>query len=280
MKTLKQHISEGILDDIENTLKDSDKNIVKAIRQQVVDFLKENYDGRLKVSAKPNADGKFEVSGATNSIILKNKNAEALTNGKFVFTSIGKEHQFLDFYIDVKNLKDLSGAPRYVSGNFVLHSNAIETLKGCENMEATDITITVCPNLKSLEYAPKAFRRNITLGALGIKDLKEMPKIDGPKSQQDYGVYTLFELNINDLTGNTIQNANTFRIRECPNLKSLKGGPKTAEFLYVEDCPNFSSLEGFPYKCNSVNVFRCSEKLKGKRNDIEDVCKAGSIFLV
>ena len=56
----------------------------KMIKDEIKSFLKANYDGSIKISKEPNADGKYEVSSSTN-IEVKNKKITSLTNGMFVW---------------------------------------------------------------------------------------------------------------------------------------------------------------------------------------------------
>ena len=69
MKNLKEYIVEGIFD-IDNNIDKFDESI----KDQIKRFLEDNFDGAssCKISDKPNADGKYEVS-SSKGIIVKNK---------------------------------------------------------------------------------------------------------------------------------------------------------------------------------------------------------------
>lgn len=274
MKSLKEHITEGLLDDIETTLKNSDKNNLKVIKAGVIEFLKENYSGRYKISAKPNSDGKFEVSANINDIELKNRNAKSLTNGNFIFTDIGTG-KYLNFTAQGDKLIDLTGAPRFVSGAFSIHSPVLESLKGCEDLITTHLNISICPKLKSLEYYPKMVKGSIHLYDLGITDLKGMTKYDSLTPVAG-STYILYKLNIKDLTGNTVKTIGTLEVRCCPNLASLKNGPSEVLSTRLSDCSKLSSIEGFPIKSDKlVQIWNCPLK----ENEIKDVCKTQIVVM-
>ena len=108
MKNLKEYIVEGIFDTDEDT-------IDKSIKDQIKRFLKDNFvcDSSYKISDKPNADGKYEVS-CNGSIVVKNQEITSLTNGLFIWTNIGG--YFSCYYCT--SLTSLEGAPEKVGGDF------------------------------------------------------------------------------------------------------------------------------------------------------------------
>ena len=103
MKTLR----ESLLDDDLITKTD------KIIKDEIKAFLKENYNGLIKISKKPNVDGKYEVS-STKNITVKNRNITSLTNGMFIWSTV--DGSFGISYCD--SLKSLEGAPKEVGGYF------------------------------------------------------------------------------------------------------------------------------------------------------------------
>ena len=126
MKNLKEYIIESILD-----VEDNIDNIDKSIKEQIKQFLKDNFKGAssCKISHKPNTDGKYEVSSNKN-IKVKNEKITSLTNNMFIWTTIGGK-----FNCDYCNLLiSLEGAPEKVDGDF---------------------DCTCCTSLKSLQGAPK-----------------------------------------------------------------------------------------------------------------------------
>ena len=124
----------------------------KMIKDEIKAFLNENYNGSIKISKEPNADGKYEVSSSTN-IEVKNKKITSLTNGMFVWTVIdGKD--FDCSYC--KSLTSLEGAPEKVRGDFSCYNCIhLESLKGAPQIINGDFYCYKCKSLKSLESAPK-----------------------------------------------------------------------------------------------------------------------------
>ena len=83
------------------------------IKDEIKAFLKANYKGSIKISRKPNADGKYEVSSSTN-IEVKNKKIISLTNGMFIWETVGGYFRVAS----CNSLKSLKGAPKEVGGDF------------------------------------------------------------------------------------------------------------------------------------------------------------------
>ena len=83
MKTVYDIYNESILDDVDTSLAKGDKDI----KAEIHNFIKANYSGRFKISAKPNRNGLYEVSSKTN-IRITNPDLQQLTNGMFDWTSI------------------------------------------------------------------------------------------------------------------------------------------------------------------------------------------------
>jgi hypothetical protein len=119
---------------MESTLETGD-NIL--IREQVIDFLKSNYNyiespkyniNKWYISEKPNKKGLFEVySKSSLGILLLNFNIETLTNGLFEFTEC---ESFI--CAGAKYLKSLEGSPRIVKETFnCSNCNRLKTLKDC-----------------------------------------------------------------------------------------------------------------------------------------------------
>ena len=96
MKSLR----ESLLDD--NLIDKPDK----IIRDEIKAFLKENYIGSIKISRKPNINGKYEVL-STKNIRVKNYNMTSLTNGMFIWTTVNGSFEF----INCNFLESFEGAP-------------------------------------------------------------------------------------------------------------------------------------------------------------------------
>jgi hypothetical protein len=173
-------------------------------------------------------------------------------------------------------LTDLSGAPRYISGDFAIIAPALKTLKGCENTETHNFMLSGCAKLESLEYFPKVIHHRIHISTTGIKTLKGIPE-----ANNTYYIIFLNKLsNISNLEGLNNKKVTSLDILGCGSLKSLKGGPQEALVnVYINDCTAFSSLEGFPKKCDGpVSLVNCNTKFTPE--DIEKVCDAGSIYVI
>ena len=154
MKNLKEYIVEGIFD-----VDDNIDNIDKSIKDQIKQFLKNNFIGAssCKISNKPNTNGKYEVS-SYGSIVVKNKKITSLTNNLFVLTTVGGDF----FCRHCKSLKSLKGSPEKVGGNF---------------------SCSWCDSLKSLEGAPKEVGGFFGCSECGIAftidDVKEVSNVKG-----------------------------------------------------------------------------------------------------
>ena len=134
----------SILADIDDQLEAGDEYIIEQVRQ----FIKENYKGRVKISSEPNKDGKYEVS-AKGDVTVTNRNITSLTNNMFVFTSVDGNF----FCCDCLNLKSLEGATENISGNYYCvncHSlsldNVSEKIKekvvfNCEECDKYDLFV-------------------------------------------------------------------------------------------------------------------------------------------
>ena len=108
MKNLKEYIIEGIFDTDEDT-------IDKSIKDQIKQFLNDNFDGAssCKISEKPNNDGKYEVF-STGDIAVKNKSITSLNNRLFIWTYIKRDFHCFNCH----SLTSLEGAPKKVGIDF------------------------------------------------------------------------------------------------------------------------------------------------------------------
>ena len=146
MINLKNYIIEGIFDTNENTI---DKNIKDQIKQ----FLKENFKGAssCKRSRKPNTDGKYEVS-STENILVVNKKITSLTNGTFIWTNVSREFNCWG----CKSLTSLEGAPKEVGGDFICWGcKSLTSLEGAPEKVGGNFSCNNCASLTSLKGAPK-----------------------------------------------------------------------------------------------------------------------------
>ena len=162
MKTLR----ESLLDD------DLIDKTDKIIRDEIKAFLKENYIGSIKISRKPNINGKYEVL-STKNVEVKNKNITSLTNGMFIWTIVDG-----NFIVEHCNyLKSLEGAPEKVDEYFSCsYCNSLESLEGAPK-EVNNFYCVGCRSLKTLEGAPKEVGRSFYCGnCSSLTSLNGAPK--------------------------------------------------------------------------------------------------------
>ena len=192
MKNLKEYIVEGIFD-----IDDNIDNFDESIKDQIKRFLKDNFDGAsfCKISDKPNADGKYEVS-STRNVIVENIKITSLTNGMFVWTTVGGK---FDCY-GCNSLKTLEGAPEKVVWYFSCSScNSLTSLEGAPKEVGGGFSCYWCDSLTSLEGAPK--------------------KVGGDFDCEDCDSLT-------SLKGAPKEVGGEFKCSECKSLTSLEGAPK------------------------------------------------------
>ena len=168
MKNLKEYIIEGIFDTDEDTIDES-------IKDQIKRFLEDNFReaSSCKISDKPNADGKYEVS-SLRDVVVKNKKITSLTNGLFIWTEVGG-----DFDCSYCNsLTSLEGAPKKVGGFFdCRYCDLLKSLKGSPKEVKKDFYCGGCNSLTSLEGAPKKVGGDFRCsGCYSLKSLKGAPK--------------------------------------------------------------------------------------------------------
>ena len=148
MKNLKNYIIESILD-----VEDNIDNIDKNIKDQIKQFLKDNFRGysSCKISRKPNNDGKFEVL-STGDVEVKNKSITSLTNGLFIWANIKGDFTCSN----CNSLTTLEGAPKEIGGSFNCYScKSLTSLEGAPKEVGRVFNCSYCDSLKSLKGAPK-----------------------------------------------------------------------------------------------------------------------------
>lgn len=157
MKTLQEFILESI---------DTD-------RENIVKFLKENYNGNFNISNQPNKDGKFEVS-SEGDVKFTNHKLKYLTNDLFEFTVI-KGNFECDY---CRSLKSLKGSPRIVGKNFdCSYCPSLETINDAPEEVGLSFSCNNCRLLKSLEGAPKEVGKNFNCyKCINLLSLKDAPK--------------------------------------------------------------------------------------------------------
>ena len=175
MINLKNYIIEGIFDTDEDT-------IDKSIKDQIKQFLKDNFDGAslCKISDKPNNNGKYEVSSKGDVLVVKNKSITSLTNGLFIWDTVDKD--FRCAFCDL--LTSLEGSPKNVGGTFdCIYCNSLTSLKGSPEKVGGHFYCYNCKSLKSLEGAPKEVGGDFNCNDNDMKftknDIKKVSNVKG-----------------------------------------------------------------------------------------------------
>ena len=166
-------LRESLLDD------DLVEKTDKIIKDEIKAFLKANYKGSIRISRKPNADGKYEVS-STSDIRVKNTNITSLTNGMFIWAMVDGIFS-CSFCFE---LESLEGAPEKVGGGFYCsHCSKLESLKGAPKEVGGDFYCVSNQSLKSLEGAPKEVGGNFNCLNCKIlftnNDVKKVSNVKG-----------------------------------------------------------------------------------------------------
>ena len=193
MKDLKQYIEESLLDDFDTLAGNIDA------RGEVLQFIKNTYNtpSKFRVSAKPQANGKYLVNVTGNVSFKRSWDTEYLTNGLFEF---GRVIGDVLFGVNTKSgrgaLKSLEGAPREIIGDFNVSGQALTSLENC----------------------PQTIRGTIRINDLNITSLKGI---------SNYIIsLECCKTNIENFEGLPNQIFGGFTCTDNPKLVSLKGLPK------------------------------------------------------
>ena len=160
MKTLKEYITEGLLDRVKN----------KEVNHEVIvrDFLEANYkfDGPYTIKTT----NKGFVVDVKGNVVVMNKSITSLTNGLFRFGEVSG-----CFYCtECKSLKTLEGAPKKCYTFNCTDCDSLTSLEGSpKNCSIFDCGN--CENLTSLKGAPNIVN-SFSVSNTGIKDFKDAPK--------------------------------------------------------------------------------------------------------
>ena len=201
MKSLKEHILEGILD-IEDNINIDSSEITKDVIEQ---FLKENYKIRDSYTIKETKNV-FTVDVKGNAEV-KNKNITSLTNGLFEFGKVEKGFNCSECRL----LTSLEGSPKEVGWSFnCSYCKSLKTLEGSPEKIGESFYCNNCKSLKSIEGAPKEVKWSFNCsGCESLLSLKGAPEKVGE----------------------------TFYCNNCKSLKSLEGAPqKVGASFHCNDC--------------------------------------------
>jgi hypothetical protein len=192
MKNLKEYIAEGIFD-VDNNI----DNIDKSMKDQIKQFLKDNLKGAsaCKISRKPNADGKYEVS-CNGGITVINKKITSLTNGMFIWTIV--KGNFDCTWCE--SLISLEGGPKEVGGDFDCRfCDSLTSLEGAPEKVGGKFSCDSCHSLTSLAGTSKEIR-----GSLSCNSCSSLTSLEGAPKEV----------------------GGCFDCRLCHSLTSLEGAPK------------------------------------------------------
>ena len=170
MKTLK-NIYESILD-----LPDvSDKDIVKNTKQQIKQFLRDNYKGvgKCRISNTPNSDGKFVVD-CGGGLQVKNQEITSLTNEFFEFGEVKGSFSCQQ----CRKLTSLNGSPRVVGGEFnCSQCYKLLSLEGGPEIVKSTFSCFGCGSLESLKGAPKEMGGLYMTSCYSIASFEGLPDL-------------------------------------------------------------------------------------------------------
>ena len=200
MKTLKEYITEGLLDRVKN----------KEVNHEVIvkEFLEANYDIRGPYAIKTTNKG-FVVD-VKGSVMVMNKSITSLTNELFEFGEVVG-----GFYCNYcRSLTSLEGAPEKCHTFNCTDSDSLTSLEGSpKNCSIFDCGN--CEYLTSLKGAPNTIDSFSVINT-GIKDFKCAPKkIKG-------NVFCMRCKNLESLKGLKFVSGTIFA-KLCSNLKDYAG---------------------------------------------------------
>ena len=168
MKSLKEYISEGLLDRVKN----------KEVNHDAVieEFLKKNYRIKGSYTIKETKSG-FVVD-VKGDVKVKNKNIASLTNELFEFGVVSGDFKCFD----CSSLTSLEGAPREVGKEFNCNGcNSLRTLEGAPEKVIDYFDCSSCPSLTTLEGAPKE------VGGLNCSHCESLISLEGTPQKIVYG---------------------------------------------------------------------------------------------
>ena len=170
MKSLKEYINESMFDE-----EDIETNAADA---EITDWIIENYErvnpSFIKISKKPNKDGKYVVDYNADIQLNRKSSVASLTNGMFVWgevkgdficsyctslTSLAGSPEKVGRDFDCGycySLASLAGAPKKVRGCFICgHCNALTSLAGAPKEVGGGFCCGYCIRLTSLDGISK-----------------------------------------------------------------------------------------------------------------------------
>ena len=219
MKTLKEFLTEGILD-----IEDNIENLTR--ESLIEDFIKENYNTPAKIQIKKN--GNKHIVSTNGYVEVKNKNITALTNDLFEWGIVG-DHFDCD---DCISLKSLEGAPKEVEGNFSCSGcTSLKDLEGAPKEVGWNFDCSRCASLKDLTGAPEKVKHNFDCQrCTSLESLNGAPE----KVEGDFYCYNCISLK--SLEGAPKEVGRSFNCSKCTSLKDLTRAPKKVGMFF--NCSN------------------------------------------
>ena len=231
------------MDDDDMIMKDAGKSIKNQIKQ----FLKENYKkGVCAISKTPDSDGKFIVDCRKDLKVI-NKNITSLTNEYFKFGTVNGEFNCSG----CKFLTSLDGAPETV---YTFDCGG-------------------CTSLTSLEGAPKE-----VIASFYCNNCYSLTSLEGAPEKLTYGFDCESCTSLTSLEGAPKEVGGAFLCGYCKSLVSLKGAPTTVSHFSCNDCTSLTSLEGAPKEVR--DFFKCDScKVTFTEDDVKQVSHVGRLII-
>lgn len=252
MKSLIEYINEASILNAESNLAITDKKVLKQLRNEVVEFLKLNYDKgkNCKVSNELNSDGKFEVT--CDKALTAFSTITSITNGNFVFTQVpeinfARANQLSSLegcpsccslyfgYCD--KLTSLQGLPDKINGDLAIKNLPLTSLNGCPSLVIGSFSISNIP-VETLEGCPH------TVGEFWCRYMPNIKNCVGMPKKVFREVRIEFNPEFTSLKGLAKMFGASLMLRDNTKLKSLKGAPETINGdLSVTNCKALKSLD-------------------------------------
>lgn len=261
MKTLRNIFEGSLLADIEDTLEIGDTQVSHKLIQE---YLEQNYNGKWRISKRPDKDGKYIVNSGgeiktkcfinqklTNDLFKWGKVKTFIITNPVNITTLEGAPKIVDVfrcsYAD--KLNDLTGAPEEITSSFIISHSNIKSLKGLPKKIYGSLYCNDCKYLKDLTGCPEYIGENFDVsGCNSLKSLNGAPKYVG----------------------------HLFDCSECASLETLEGCPMDVLHFYCEKCEKLNSLNGAPKKIRGSFIAKKSG-IKTLNSGIEDVGRNFSI---
>lgn len=190
----------------------------KLVYKEIKAFLKDNYRAKtLDISSEPNENGKYVVTVKKGEVEFIG-NGESLVNDLFVWGDLNGSASFI--IGDKCNITSLIGGPTTVGWNYsIMGGNPkLKSLEGIATNIGRKLFIGNCEGLDSLEGCEEVEAKDIEIVGAQIEDLQGLPK-------RVMGKLRIANCDkLKNLKG-CPQTIKDFVLRDLESLTSLKGAP-------------------------------------------------------